>query len=372
MAKAIAHSADKNIVLLRIACFFWLIAKVISWRIWTTYRLLPTAPVWAQFDFVPNVVHTLLFMVSLLLILLLIFKTGKCLLTGLLVNEILSCMLDQNRLQFWEYQYLFVVFIILVNYQKPGYIKASIVFLLAGMHFYSGLNKLNDSFLQTVWVNSLARFVTINVRAYNRHWLYYWGYLCGVIELMAGMGLLFLKTQKSAAIILIAIHIFILFLFGPIGYNTNQVIWPWNVGIILTLYIIFFKGNERGINIAPAVIGWNKAIILFWGILPALSFFGYWDENLSSNLISGKLPRMIICVNDTAKCKPLQQFCLKKDNLNTCKGLPKINLLNWTLAEDNVIVYAEPRVFKVIQKKLEKQYQAAGLNFTYFERANEK
>lgn len=371
-ADTIVQGPDKNILLLRIACVFWFIAKLISWRIWTTYRLLPTVPVWEQLDVVPAIVHTLLFAVSLLLILWLILKTNKLVFIGLLINEVLSCMLDQNRLQFWEYHYIFIIFIFTVNFRSPGYIKASIVFLLAGMHFYSGVNKLNDSFLQTVWVNSLAHFLSINVRASNWHWLYHWGYLAGISELMAGMGLLFLKTQTKAACFLSAMHIFIILLFGPLGYNTNIVIWPWNIGIILTLYLVFFKGAESGVNVTPVIIGWNKAIILFWGFLPALSFFGYWDKNLSSNLISGRLPRMIICVNDTSKCKPLQQFCLKKDGSNTCEGLQKINLLYWMLAEDNVIVYAEPRVFNVIQEKLEKEYPAAGLTFTYFDRANEK
>jgi len=370
--KAIARETNNNVLLLQIICVFWFIAKLICWRIWTTNRLLPTAPVLSYFDSIPAIVHALLFATSLLIILLLIFKVNKVLLTSLLVNEALSCMFDQNRLQFWEYQYVFIIFIFLVNFKNPRYIKASVVFLLAGLHFYSGVNKLNDSFLQTVWADSLGRFLRIDVRAHSQHWLYYCGYLPGVAELIAGMGLLFVKTRAKSDIFLIAMHIFILLLFGPFGYNVNAVIWPWNIGMIPTLYVIIFKGDEKVIDMKPISIGWNKAIILFWGILPALSFFGYWDKNLSANLISGRLPRMIICVTDTSKCKPLQKFCFKKDGSNTCKGLPKINLLNWTLAEDKVIVYAEPRVFKIIQNKLKKEYPAAGLNFTYFERANER
>lgn len=369
---AIARDPDKNTLLVQITCVFWFIAKLICWRIWTTYRLLPTAPVLEGFDAVPAIVHTLLFAVSLLLISLLILKTNKLLLTGLLVIEILSCLLDQNRLQFWEYEYLFIIFIFLINFKKNGYIKAPVVFLLAALHFYSGVNKLNDSFLQTIWAESLARFLNFNVRTPNQHWLYYCGYLPGITESMAGMGLLFERTRAKSGIFLIAMHVFILLLFGPLGYNVNIVIWPWNVGMIFTLYLVFFGGKEKIINMKPVATGWNRAIILFWGILPALSFIGCWAKNLSANLISGRLPQMIICISDTSKCKPLQKFFAKKDVLNTCKGLPKINLLDWTLAEDNVIVYAEPRVFKIIQNKLGKQYPAAGLSFTYFARANER
>src|ERR1700754_1431778 len=100
------RNEDKSTLLLRVTCLFWLLAKVISWRIWTTARLLPGIPFFECFDYVPGVIHTILFAVSISLILLLFLKNSKPYLVSLLGMEIISCLLDQNRLQPWEYQYV--------------------------------------------------------------------------------------------------------------------------------------------------------------------------------------------------------------------------------------------------------------------------
>ena len=77
---------------------------------------------------------------------------------------------------------------------------------------------------------------------------------------------------------------------------------------------------------------------------------------------------MIICVNDTSKCKPLQRFLSKRDIPNTCRGKAKIDIQTWAIAETGVSAYPEIRTYRIIQKKLEQQYTAAGLSFVYLDR----
>lgn len=149
--------AGKNILLLRITCLFWLFEKLLSWRIWTTNRLLPTAPIFECFNNVPGVVHMILFVLSISLIILIFIKNNRALVISLLGIEILSCMLDQNRIQPWEYQYLFTVLIFTINVRNPASSIALFAFLLASTYFYSGLYKLNEGFLQLVWTNMILR-----------------------------------------------------------------------------------------------------------------------------------------------------------------------------------------------------------------------
>ena len=138
--------------------------------------------------------------------------------------------------------------------------------------------------------------------------------------------------------------------------------------MMLFLYFIFLHKNER-VNMFPFVAkGWNIAVTVCWLILPALSFWGYWDKNLSSNLFSANLPKMIICITDTNKCKPLQRFCSKRDIANTCHGFAKIDVQTWAIIETGASAYPEIRTYKIMQKKLEKQYAAAGLSFVYLPR----
>lgn len=62
---------------IRITCLFWLVAKIICWRLWLSDRLFPLVP---PFDFLvaPEYVHQGLFILSLAgLLLLLIFPIKK-------------------------------------------------------------------------------------------------------------------------------------------------------------------------------------------------------------------------------------------------------------------------------------------------------
>ncbi|HWD90427.1 MAG TPA: hypothetical protein VG367_20010 [Mucilaginibacter sp.] len=242
-----------------------------------------------------------------------------------------------------------------------------IAFLLVATYFYSGLCKLNEGFLHVVWTNMiLTRFLRVPPGIRSQSWVYYSGYLLGLAELLAGTGLLFIKTQITSAKILVAMHLFILLLLGASGFKAYEVLWPWNISLILLLYFIFLKDKEKIVVFASITRGWNKLVVICWGILPVLSFWGYWDKSLSSNLFSANLPGMIICIRDTTACKPLQRFCYTKDSRHLCNGQAKIDIQTWARMETNVSVYPEMRVYEALQKKLEKQYVGAGLSFVYF------
>jgi hypothetical protein len=367
-ATSISSDYEKiNTWLLKFTCIFWLFAKLIGWRMFTTNRLFPTAPVFEILDYVPTAIHLILFPLSLLfLVLLIVFKKNKTVLWGLFIVEIFSCLLDQNRWQPWEYQYLFAIFIFIVNATNQKFITVAFAFVLVSTYIYSGFGKLNEGFLQTIWAKMILHlFLKVPTLTALQHWLYYSGYLLGLMELITGIGLLFLKTRKLSACVLILMHLFILLLLGPFGLWYNKIVWPWNVGMILYLYIIFLKKYPVIIPIKSIFIGWNIPVFICWGILPALNFIGCWDNYLSSGIYSGRLPKMLICIKDTSKCKPLRKFC-RKDLLNTCNGQAVIDLQYWAMTETNVAPCPEIRVYKKIQGKLEKQYADAGLSFVYW------
>ncbi|MGZ3776378.1 MAG: hypothetical protein ACXVI9_01900, partial [Mucilaginibacter sp.] len=347
--------------------------KLMSWRMWTTYRSLPTAPFFEWFDHLPAVIHTILFVMSLLSIVVLFFRRNLFLLTGLLIIEVLSCLLDQNRWLPWEYLYIFIIFIFIVNATSPRYIAPCIAFLLISTYFYSGLCKLNEGFLSVVWTNMiLTRFLKVPANISDQSWVHYSGHLLGLTEMLAGIGLFFVKTQVRSAKFLIVMHLGILLLLGPFVFNGYEVLWPWNTAMILFLYFIFLKNNESIPVFHSITQRGNKLILICWGILPVLSFWGYWDKNLSSNLFSANLPGVIICVRDTSACRQLQRFCYKKDSRNICNGQAKIDIQTWARLETNVSVYPEMRVYKIIEQKLTKQYSRAGLSFVYFSGWNKK
>lgn len=361
------HPEEINTWLLNVTCIFWLFAKLIGWKVWTTYRLFPTAPLFESLDHMPPTVHLILFLLQLLFIALLLFPfKNKVVLIGLLAAEIFSCLLDQSRLQPYEYQYIFIIFIFLVNTNSRKFIPVAVIFILASTYFYSGLSKLNEGFIQVMWTKAILRsFLKLPPQVAGTWWLYYSGYLAGIIELVAGAGLLFPRAQKTAATVLILMHFFILILLGPLGLRYNKIVWPWNVAMILYLYTLFLRKNERVFAIKPMFAGWNKLVFVAWGILPALNFISYWDYYLSSSIYSGRTPKMTICISDTAKCQTLKRF-FQYNSSNNCKGSAVINIQRWAMTEMNVTAYAEMRVYKILQTKLEKEYPAGRLSYLYF------
>ncbi len=335
---------------------------------WTAYRLFPTAPISEKLDNIPASVHLILFLLSILLIgLLFFFNKSKPILTGLLIVEVSTCLLDQNRWQPWEYQCIFIIFIFLINSNKPRFILTLFTLILVSTYFYSGLGKLNSGFLHIVWWQIILKlFLKVPANIIANHYVYNAGYLLGLMELISGISLLFAKTKRIAAAALILMHLFILLLLGPLGgLNTNIIVWPWNMVMIVYLYSIFIKTREGVFTFKYVLKGWNKLVFIAWCILPALHFIGYWDGFLSSNMYSGKFTQMLICVQDTSKCKPLIKFC-KKINSKVCNTNNGINALDWGLTETNMVLNPETRVYKIIEKKLKKQYPDAGISCHIF------
>src|SRR6266404_7860670 len=107
---------SKKIIATRLLCFFWLIAKAISCKVWLADRLFPIVPPF-KFLFVPSFVHLVLLIFSLsALLVLFIFPSKRFLQISVLIIEVLACLLDQNRWQPWEYQYIFIIIALVINY----------------------------------------------------------------------------------------------------------------------------------------------------------------------------------------------------------------------------------------------------------------
>jgi len=353
-------------LLLRVTALCWLMAKLIGWRMFTIYRVFPTAPVLNIFDNIPSSVHTFLFVLSVLLLLLVLAAPlNKMFLLSLLVCEVCSCMLDQNRLQPWDYLYMFILFIYLVNETKTGKATGAFLLILTSTYVYGGLGKLNTGFLHTIWTKMLLeQFLRVPPKSALLPWVQSIGYFAGSFELIAGLGLLFNRTRKISAGLLIIMHLFILVFLGPIGLRYNIVVWPWNIAMIAYLYLVGFNKDPAIVLSWRVLRGRNLPVLICWAILPAFNFVGLWDNYLSSAVYSGKLPGMVICIKDTSKCRPLQHYCMK-DYRDVFNGGEVVNLQYWSMAETKMAPYPEIRSYKKIQAKLLTQYPEAGLSFIY-------
>jgi hypothetical protein len=348
----LAPQHSDTIKLLRITAVFWFIAKIISFKVWTTNRIFPVVPVFDAVDNMPGWVHLLLLGLSLICVLLLAAKPQIKLLGWMLIgSELCSIMLDYTRWQPWEYQYLFILFIFLVNKDEKN-IRIGIGFLLAALYIYSGLQKINIDFLLQIWDNMILNslFHLSHATRVNSI-IFYSGFSLGIIEFCAGAGLLFKRTQKTAAVFLIIMHLFNLLWLGPLGAKYNIIIWPWNMAMCIYLYLLFI--NNRIISFRSIFVKWNIIVLIAWGLLPALNFAGLWDNYLSGSLYSGKLPLMAACIDSETALKPYISIA---DTKGFCPDKSLVKLQAWALKELNVPPYPQERVYKKIAKKLHQLY----------------
>lgn len=339
---------------MRIISFFWLTGKIISWRLWTTDRLFPLVP---PFDFlrISSPAHLLLFIASLTgLALLFLFPAKKIFQITVIAVEILSCLFDQNRWQPWEYEYIFIITAFIFNPGNDERALKTILFILISTYFYSGLGKMNRIFSEMLLQDITHTDIKDALHTYWYHLItYHIGYLLGSMEVCFAMGLVFKKTQKIAAGLLIIMHALIIISFSPLVFDYDAIILPWNAAFALVLYYFFLHKQRLSFSLDFLHRKSNWLIFLLFGLLPVLNFFGYWDNFLSANLFSYKKPIMMIYLKKQANaCTP----AIALFNYATGQNRIVINVRSWAFREMHVPEYPEMRVFKKIKSQLTQRY----------------
>ena len=306
----------QNSSLLRIVALFWIIAKFMSINLWLADRLYPVVPAFDLAITIPTLLHTTLFVLSISsLFLLFLFPKKNKLLLVILVAELFSCVLDVARWQPWEYQHIFMLLVCCLNKNNPKAACNGLFFILVSTYIYSGFHKMNGAFLFSIWERIiLHNFIGLPNTTISNVKLHYAGLLLPILEICLGLSLLLLKNKKLPALLLISMHILLLLLLGPLGVNHNSVVWPWNACMILLLYLLFIKETKVGYSLIELGKKSNLIVLLFWGILPLLSFVGYWQQYFSSNLYSGNTIKMDICFEDKKAPKQFSEYLSKGKN----------------------------------------------------------
>ncbi|MFL9844465.1 hypothetical protein [Flavobacterium rhizosphaerae] len=312
-------SIKKQELVIKLTCFFWLIAKVMTYGSWLAYREIPTIGFLKVSDSVPANIHLFLFLLSSALLGAAILKPSKIILLAFLILETMSVSLDALRLQPWEYLYLFIVFFYLILKSRPKAFYIVLLFLAASTYFFSGLHKFSGAFLYNIWDNLLLR------RAFGYSvkdipiLVHYSGLLLSMGELLGGILLLFLKNKRPAIIALMAMHIVILIVLGILLKAENYSILPWN---LLMMYILIYIDKQSHTisnkNLFALPIPSSIIILLFWVILPVSNYFGFWASSLSSGMYTGKTAKIYICLKDTDKTEGLRKYYFEKEHKRIC------------------------------------------------------
>lgn len=239
---------------------------------------------------------------------------------------------------------------------------------LCAVYLYSGLHKLNVRFLETTyldWTRPITRRLGLDLAAHPGVMLWS-GVAVAVGEAVLGLALLWPRTRRPAVVGLTVMHLYIVRMLAEDGAAGNTVVWPWNVAMVATLWLLFWPraagarldgfirawwGGVRGRRGAvPRPLGavW-VAVLVFFGVLPALSWGQMWDASLSSQLYAAKHRYVSIHVG------PGHRAALPPAFVRAEQPAGEVNLIRWALGEMNVAPIMETRVVTRIGRSLARQ-----------------
>lgn len=324
---------------------------LLSIRLWAGPRSYPLTPVFEMLPNIPALLSSILFAALLILLatVLLAVQPRGYILAFVVIAGLMS-LWDQSRWQPWFYQYLLMLTALslypwsettLENRQKALNICRLIV---ASIYFWSGLQKLNVSFVEDVYpwlIEPLINLLPGSVEGL----LQPAAIAVPFVEISIGIGLL-TRFRNVAVILALFMHAFILFSLGPFGHEWNSIVWPWNTAMMAFVILLFWRVQNFSIKdiMIPKTSLLHAVILILVFVMPVFSFFGLWDSYLSASLYSGNTKSGILYVSEDIQkelSSTIPSVALKsygEDNV--------VDVSGWSIEELNVPPYPETRIYK--------------------------
>ncbi|MFY8090579.1 MAG: hypothetical protein ACOVMI_04945 [Chitinophagaceae bacterium] len=327
-----------------------------SFNLWMSNRLFPVIPVHQLFQNTNQSIHFILYILSICTLLItILYKPQKALLIILFFAEILACLLDYTRWQPWQFQYLSMLFVCIICFNDFKKATQWIALIMASIYIFSGLHKLNYHFLQNMWSQTILKdFLGLNQNTIIQFKLTKIGYVLPIVETLAGFGLLSKFWQKKAAKVLIIMHLILLIILGPLGLNYNQIVWPWNVAMIVFVYHLFIKNKTPIVNFNLLLSPRLYIIALLWLVMPIFSFWNKWPHYLSNDLYSGKALGMQIIIKDKEIEK--HPLAIYANTINNEDSIMTISIQNWAMSELKTPQFPEWFYYQKLSLILKEKY----------------
>jgi hypothetical protein len=342
---------------------FWLKTAVIlafciglsmSPALWIGPRSYPLAPVSSMLPVIDRVVARGLYIALFALAALaLVAPKPRWVIAAFLAVIAIFCLMDQTRWQPWVFQYSFLLAAVALysgnDADADGQRALDMARLIvASTYIFSGLQKINFNFM----AHDFPWIVQPIIRLFPSALDFLDAFAMAVPFLQLGFGIGFLtrRFRRAALVLAVAMHLFILAMFGPFGLDWNTIVWPWTAAMAIFDILLFSGAPEfswreivwRGRD--PVHIA---AVVLFT-VLPFLSFFNLWDSYLSSALYSGNLTEAQIYLTDAGKAAlpaPIRSYAVR-----TSPDTNVLNLQRWAVEDLNVTPYPETRVYRAIAR----------------------
>jgi hypothetical protein len=230
--------------------------------LWIGPRSYPQVPLWSLLPPIGSTVATALYGALFVLAgLAVILPRARWPIAGFLAIIIAFCLADQTR---WPVD----------DFQTLNLARLVIVFT----YVFSGLQKINLNFMEHEFswiitpITSLLPSIATPLDAF--------GFLVPFVQVAFGVGLLTRRFRRASLAAAVGMHVFILAMFGPLGLNWNDIVWPWTAAMAVFDVLLFSSPDDftwRDIVWNVRDLRHGAAVALFV-VLPALSFFNLWDS----------------------------------------------------------------------------------------------
>jgi hypothetical protein len=341
---------------------------LLSKKVWLTERNFPLVPIFDFFPTLPPPIDFLVYSVVLVLSMyqLVNLSSRKTLyaLFGLFIFLLLG---DQMRWQPYNIQYLLMlVGLIYIPTRSEDVIKVFRLILVT-YFIWSGIQEFSVSFVDFYFpwlVGPFSKIFPAGMEPYVRAG----GYLFPIINILTGIGLLFQKTRNYSVILGITIEVFLFYSLSPIANAWNYAILPFNLAMAGLLFVLFYN-TEFPLK----SVFWSRSFYLhpftlvFFSLLPILSFFGLYDRMQSFNVYSGKSFYAKIYVTEELVNKLPDG--IKRYVYRPAMDEPYIETTYWISDAVSVDPYSEKRVFEYLKDYVcsfaEGECQARLVIYTY-------
>lgn len=333
-----------------------LVSVLLSHNLWAGQRWFPKVPVFegfyglsAPYDYISLAALVILLVAAML-------DRGRAMVWVLLLFSCYLCIEDQNRLQPWFFNYLFILFILQFYQQRmdqPNNFTSVFICLqltVSAIYVFSGIQKLNPYFASDTfpWIIEPMKDI---LSSKQLALLTRFGKLVPYIELFIGLGLLIKPFRFIAIPLIVVMHVFILLMLGPAGRSFNYVVWPWNL-VMIGLCLLLYGNTPRERFFDSSVLLKQVpfyAVLIVMLALPSLSLVNKYDSYLSSSLYSGNTHGCKLILSDKAYQKlPLyiRAYVITNTDYN------QLYIKQWAMAELNTPCVPERRVFEQVRQRI--------------------
>lgn len=350
---------------IRLVAASLLFIKLFTFGLWQSERIFPLAPAWSWVPRLPAPLDLLMFGAEIgLLGWITIRPARNKWFPAFFVIALVWVLTDQIRLTPWYYLYgLLLVPALLYKVPTRKEDNAALLLLMQvvviGLYVWSGAHKHSYDYY-----NYVHGFVIKSLEAHLPESLYQLVDQMGAIgpwfELAAGLFLAFGLTRNLGVFMLTGMHAFLLLCLGPLGSGWNSVIWPWNISMVLIIWVLFYSANPvpwralfaKRVRLASCVL------VLLAIAMPALRFADAWDNNLSFCLYSGKTRGLNFFVRESAAAKLPEEGRKHLKPAKGAEGWLYMSADSWSTDALGVPVNPQDRIYKAVGKALNDRYFA--------------